>query len=153
MTATRPAVARRPALRAASVLLLPLLAGCGSNAGRDLVAEAPARFAGMDRNTLVACAGQPAEVQEEPGGTVLLYELSYSRSVDIGRPDPGPQRIGAAPSAIPPPSSVTYRRSCSARFLIRDGRVAAAEFQGRGAGGDAAPEACEPFLKRCLRQR
>ena len=137
--------------RAAPILLF-LLAGCGGG-GSSLVAEEPALFAGMDRQTLNACAGPPTAVEEDPRGMALIYQMSQARTVEIPRPDAGAGRVGAASTALPPPPSVTYRRNCAARFVLREGRVVAAEFAGMGAGGDAAPAACEPFIKRCLRRR
>lgn len=158
MTARRTAPTRRartaPTRRALCLLAVPfVLAGCGAGGGSTLVAEAPARFAGMDREALNACAGPPTAVEEDPRGTALIYQMSQVRTVDIPRPDAGPGRVGTASTALPPPPSVTYRRNCAARFVLSDGRIVAAEFQGMGAGGDAAPEACEPFVKRCLRRR
>ncbi|WP_379900750.1 hypothetical protein [Marinibaculum pumilum] len=133
-----------------AVVLILLTAACGGS-GSHLVEEAPSRFAGMDRRTLNACAGTPTAVEDAAGGTVLHYEMSSARQVDIPRPDPGPGRVGSASDALPPPPSVTYRRNCSARFLVRDGRVVDAAFDGRAAGGEPAPAACEPFVRRCLR--
>lgn len=137
--------------RFAALALAGLLAACGSSGASRLVDEAPARFAGMERRTVNACAGTPTAVEEEGGATVLVYQMSSSRSVEIPRPDPGPGRVGSASTALPPPPSVTYRRDCTARFLLRDGRVGRAEFIGRGAGGEPAPAACEAFVRRCLR--
>lgn len=125
-----------------------MLAACGSGSAR--VAEAPDRFAGMERRALHACAGPPTTVEQGPDGAVLVYQMSSSRRVSVQAPDAGP---GRASSNIPAPPSTVYRRACSARFLVQDGRVALAEFQGVGAGGQDSPEACEAFVRRCLRER
>ncbi|MEQ8349061.1 MAG: hypothetical protein RIB84_01325 [Sneathiellaceae bacterium] len=146
-----PRPGRRPAVALALLLLAGPLAGCGSSGASSLVDGAPARFAGMDRRTLNSCAGTPTAVEEEAGATVLIYQMSMARSVEIARPDPGPGRVGSASNALPPPPSVTYRRNCAARFVLQDGRVGLAEFIGRGAGGEPAPAACEAFVRRCLR--
>ena len=124
---------RRALTLGLAVALGLLTAACGGSGSR-LVEEAPARFAGMDRRTLNACAGTPTAVEDAAGGTVLHYEMSSARQVDIPRPDPGPGRVGSASDALPPPpfkrflalpppgemvSSGIVARNAAARAFIR----------------------------------
>jgi len=144
-------------MRASALALLLAVvggtAGCGGG-GAARVEAAPDRFVGMERRALNACAGPPTAVEPAAdGGTLLVYRMSSSRRVEIARPDSGPGRPGSVGSSLPPPPSTVYRRDCAASFLVREGRVVAAEFQGIGAGGQEAPEACDAFVQRCLKAR
>ncbi len=115
--------------------------GCASTASMDARYEASLlRWQGATRAELEAAWGKPTLAQAMPDGTVLTWIVRTDIDTRAG-PD-GPPLYTVTPTAqgtirtVSPgmPGSAVVPITCTTRFTMKDGRVAAWKFEGLGCG-------------------
>lgn len=100
---------------------------------------------GLPRERLLACAGQVVDSGSEGDAELLVFYAESQRWVAIDRPASGsPTR--------PADDGYTYRRSCEATFVLRQGRVVEVRLLGRSGAGRTNIGACAPIVGRCLKR-
>lgn len=116
--------------------LLLALSACSlapMHARRDLV--------GMDRDSLIACAGVPDATQKLNNGEVLEYK--QSQAVESPLDIKGPMSLEL---------DIGGRGLCNAVFKLQDGKVVQLEYTGPSGTLLGPWTACEPLIKACQRE-